>query len=370
MRKIIGLQTPHYAPNYGAKLQALAIAEAIRQLGFQVEYINRRPLCAYMYKNRIDRFLKAKEEQALSGLTEFELSYLQPQTMALYNNQDFEKLDLDKYYALVVGSDQMWRDDYFHAGFDFTPYLFYAEEKKCKKIAYAVSFGKNSCSHPEDRRCEIERLIKMFDTISVREPSGKEILKNVFHVEGTWVCDPTLLHDARTYIEKLGIKRKTENINEITTYILNQSTKFFRCAEMISNQTRTPLNHIVHKRFNNLFYKRPLCRIPDLQTRPTVENFLERILNARYIITDSYHGMLFSIIFGKQFIVYNRKAGGSERYYPILGLLGLENRLFDEDDNIEEVVAILKTKIDYNNVNARLKEFKELSLKFLKDSLA
>lgn len=370
MEKIIGIQTPHYAPNYGAKLQAFALGEAIRQLGFQIEYINRRPLCASMYKGCLDRFLKSKEEKTLAELTKFETSYLQPQTLAMYDNHDFVKINFDKYYAIVVGSDQMWRDDYFHAGFELTPYLFYVEQQKLKRIAYAVSFGKNSCSHPEGRKREIERLINKFDNISVREQSGKTILRDVFHVEGSWVCDPTLLHDARTYIRTFGINKRNDINNVIVTYILDQSTKFFHCADIISEKMGIPVKHIIQKKLHDIFYKRPLYRIPDLHKRISVEDWLHAILNARFVVTDSYHGMLFSILFEKQFVVYNRKAGGSERYHSILDFLGLSDRLFSESDSLDLVSDKLQTKIDYSIVNERLNDFRHLSWNYLKDSLA
>lgn len=370
MKKTVGLQTPHYAPNYGAKLQAFAIAEAIRALDYEVEYINRRPQKAAMIKNSISRYLKKKEEVAYKELADFEKVYLQPQTVAIYNNDDFSQLDVSKYYAIVVGSDQMWRDDYYHAGFELTPYLFYAEDACVKRVAYAVSFGKRTCSHPEGRRAEIERLIHKFDAISVREKTGVDILRDVFHSDGVWVCDPTLLHDANFYKQKFGLQESKEEYRQITTYILDQSKCFFKCAKQIATMANMPLHHIMECRKSDILYKRPFSRLPFLKKKPSIQEWLDQILNSKYIVTDSYHGMLFSIIFRKQFVVFNRTAGGSERYHSIMGKLGLEERLFNEGDNIGNIVDMLEKRIDWDTVYAEIESFKRYSYQFLTDALS
>lgn len=369
MKKIIGIQTPHYAPNYGAKLQAFAVAEALRQLNFDIEYINRRPLKASMYNSPLDRWLMNKEEQRIERLMQFEDDWLQPQTKPIFSNGDFKGLDVDKYYAIVVGSDQMWRDDYYHAGFELTPYLFYVDNPKIKKVAYAISFGKSTCKHPEPRKSDIKRLINQFSALSVREKSGVNILEKEFGVKGLWVCDPTLLHKAECYIKNFQLKKsKTEN-PIITSYILDQSTCFFKRSEQIAQKMKMPLVPLVQKRAFDLLYKRFFNRIPRCSKLPSVIEWISRIYNSDYIVTDSYHGLLFSIIFKKQFVVYDRSAGGSERYNSILELLGIKDRLFHKEDNVENVVTKLKEKIDYEAVEEKLDVFRNLSLEYLRTAL-
>lgn len=142
-KKIIGMVTPHYAANYGAKVQAFALAESLRKLGYAIEYINRRPaIGAYSDTNPVLRQLKKAEEiYNRKHFREFEAKYLQPQSPAIYSSDEFSKLTLSRYYGFTIGSDQMWRDNYFRP--DFTPvaYLEFAKNYDAKKVAYAVSFG-------------------------------------------------------------------------------------------------------------------------------------------------------------------------------------------------------------------------------------
>ncbi|MCX4294034.1 MAG: polysaccharide pyruvyl transferase family protein [Prevotella sp.] len=370
MNRIIGLQTPHYAPNYGAKLQAFAVAETLRHLGFDIEYINRRPIKASMYDKFINRWLAGIEEKRLEQLIQFENKWLQPQTKPIFNNDDFKELDIDKYYAIVVGSDQMWRDDYFHAGFELSPYLFYVNNPQILRVAYAVSFGKNTCEHPESRRREIENLIRKFKVVSVREKSGIDILKEKFHTEGIWVCDPTLFHKAEKYIQKFKLDKSMKKDQVITSYILDQSTCFFEKSKQIAQRLGLPLFPLVEERAIELLYKRYFNRIPRFSKLPSVIDWLNQIRNSEYIVTDSYHGLLFSIIFKKQFVIYDRVAGGSERYKSILEYLGLSDRLFHKEDNIDVVVNKLKEKIDYISVEQKLETFRSLSLDYLRSALS
>ncbi len=370
MKKIIGLQTPHYAPNYGAKLQAFAIAEALRNMGYDIEYINRRPLKASMQKNILNKLLAQIEEKRQKLLFDFEKTYLQPQTTPIYNNSNFNQLDINKYYAIIVGSDQMWRDDYYHAGFELTPYLFYVKESKIRRIAYAVSFGKNTCKHPENRKLQIENLIHKFNAISVREKSGVNILKNEFHTDGIWVCDPTLLHKAEIYIKKFHLNKTLIENNIITAYILDNSTCFFEKSKKIAKTLQLPISFLIKGKYSNLLYKRFFNRIPQFNEMPSVINWLYQIQNSKYIVTDSYHGLLFSIIFKKQFVVFDRTAGGSERYNSILEYLDLKDRLFSKEANINSVVNKLKEDIDYSKIEQKLDIFRNISLKYLRSSLS
>lgn len=370
MRKIIGIQTPHYAPNYGAKLQAFALGETLRKEGYDIEYINRRPVDSSFCKNPIVWYgLQWEEKRHLKNFLDFEKEYLQPQSVEMYNNSEFSKIDVSKYYAIVVGSDQMWRDDYFYAGFELTPYLFYTADYDIRRIAYAVSFGKATCVHPAKRLSQIKQLLRNFDAISVREQSGINIMHDVYGLYACWVADPTLLHKRNFYIRHFSLQQSIEEENIITTYILDQSTTFFEKSQEIARKLQMPLKHIIRKKGINLFYKRPFNMLPDLSERIPIREWLDRIKTSKYVVTDSYHGMLFSIIFGKQFIVFNRTEGGSERYISILSRLKMTDRLFSEDSEADDIIAKLREPIDYQKVYRIVDEFADSSLLYLRQAL-
>lgn len=370
MDKLVAIQTPHYAHNYGAVLQAFALGQIVREIGFDVEYIDRRSSYYDVYSCIFDKWhkkLRLKTEG--KGFVDFETTYLQPQSIRILKNEDYNKLDTSRYAAIIVGSDQIWRDDYFIHSFEYSPYLYFVKNSNVKKISYAASFGKDTCSHPEERRRNIEKMLKDFYAISVREKSGVDILKNVFHVAGKWVADPTLLHDADFYIKKLQLKKQTVDDNRIVTYILGASPTNMKKVDDLAKKIGVSTKHIYKRSKFWLAYKRPFSLLRKYRMVPSVIEWLENIMNAKYVFTDSFHGMVFCIIFRKQFVVLNNKAGGTERFISLLNRLGLSERLCNWDEDIEQIQEKLCSHIDYNNAENLLNEFKDLSVGFLRVAL-
>lgn len=370
-KKLIGMVTPHYAANYGAKVQAFALAEALRKLGYKIEYINRRPaIGVYSDPNPILRQLKKAEElYNRKYFREFEAKYLQPQSSAIYSANEFSKLDLNRYFGFTIGSDQMWRDNYFRSDFSPVAYLDFAKDYDAKKVAYAVSFGKGTCVHPENRRDYLEGLIKKFTAISVREESGVKILKETFGVDsGVWVADPTLLISKDEYIRLFNLSQQTSLHNETATYILNDNYKTVGVYDAIGKSIGLPLHHFLKPKKYRILYNHYVNRLPFFRRMPSIENWLDTILNARYFVTDSFHGTVFAIIFGKQFVTFDNSVGGSERLTSLLGLLGLQDRLFSYSDSPSDIATKVKEPIDYDMVYSKLKPFVEHSRLFLEVS--
>lgn len=369
-KKIVAILTPHYAHNYGALLQAFALGQIVIKLGFDIEYIDRRPNYYYEYSNFFEKWLKLLQQKTEGkGFIDFENTYLQPQSIRILKNEDFVKLDTSGYFAIIVGSDQIWRDDYFVHSFEYSPYLFFVKDHSIRKISYAASFGKNECKHPEYRRAKIQELLKDFYAISVREKSGVSILNNVFHVDGTWVADPTLLHNADFYINKLHLRRNPTENNEIVTYILGASPSNMKKVDKLAINMGINTKHIYKGSKFKLAYKRPFSLLKKYKRVPSVLDWLELIMNAKYVLTDSFHGMVFCIIFKKQFVVMNNIAGGTERFTSLLECLGLSDRLCNWDEDINQIQTLLCSKIDYNGSDSLLEKFRNISINYLKDAL-
>ena len=371
-RKLIGMVTPHYAANYGAKVQAYALAESLRKLGYDIEYINRRPkIGTYSDGNPILRQLKKLEEiYNRKYFYEFEDKYLQPQSTPIYTNEDLDKLDLNRYYGFTIGSDQMWRDNYYRPTFTPVAYLDFAKNYEARKVAYAVSFGKATCVHPEDRRQYLESLIKKFTAVSVREKSGVDILKETFHVDkGVWVADPTLLLNKEEYVKNFNLKELPTPRKETATYILSDNYKTVGIYEKIGVEIGLPMRHFLKPKKFRILYNHYVARLPFFLRLPSVISWFDTILNAQYFVTDSFHGTVFAIIFGKQFVTLDNSVGGSERLTSLLGMLGLEDRLFNFTSSPKKIAAKIKEPIDYQKVYSKLKPFVDSSRKFLEDSL-
>lgn len=255
---LVAIQTPHYAHNYGAQLQAFALGLAVKSLGFDIEYIDRRPAYYFEYNSVFDKLLKKLQLKTEGkGFLDFENKYLIPKSIRILHNEAYTQLDTSRYRAIIVGSDQIWRDDYFVHSFEFSPYLYFVHDENVKKISYAASFGKDTCKHKENIRCEIEKLLHDFSAISVREISGVQILKNVYHVNGKWVADPTLLHDADVYINSFQLQKKTQLNEEIVTYILGASSSNMTLIEKLAESLDIPVNHIYKRSTHWWMYKRP-----------------------------------------------------------------------------------------------------------------
>ena len=366
--KKVGIQTPHYANNYGAQLQAYALGEAIKKTGFNIEYIDRRP-CLLEHRNLLKRIIKKLElNTSKRGFKDFETKYINPKSIKITDNKDYKLLDCKKYYAIVVGSDQIWRDDYFLSSFEYSPYLYYVKDKNIRKISYAASFGKNNCKQPEERRKNIAYLLKDFWAISVREKSGVNILNEEFGVKGVWVLDPTLLHKSSFYIESLHLVKLNKERDEIVTYILGGDKVKYEKMSAVAQSMGLSIRHIYNrKHYSQTSLGRLLAKFVKI---PSVVDWLDLILNAKYVITDSFHGMVFSIIFNKQFVVLNNIGGGTERYLSLLKEIGLEDRLLEWNVDENVIMQKLEDVIDYNQCYKLLDEAVSSSLEYLKISLS
>ncbi len=369
--ELIAIQTPHYAHNYGAQLQAFALAEAVRTLGYDVEYINRRPDTYACKSNSLrDLIRKAELQTHLAGFVQFEENYLQPQTPPIYNNTEYNKYDYSKYKAVIVGSDQIWRDSFFFSSFEYSPYLYFIKDESVRKISYAASFGKNTCVHPEERRKEISKLLKLFSNISVREESGIEILHNIYGVKGKWVADPTLLHTAALYRQKFSLSPVPGLCNTLSTYILGTDTKCVKKCKQIANTLECDCFNIYKPTlFDKIRNHKYLYLLPDFKRIPSVLDWLNTIMSSKFILTDSFHGMAFCILFKKQFVVLNRIDGGTERYISLLNLLGIPERLCEWNTDSAQIIKLLNREIDYQSVYKRLQLFRDESMTYLKTSL-
>ena len=339
--KIAILSLP-YGPNYGCLLQQWALYTFIKNLGYDVIVLNRRwnrktsiitQLKTFFYLNFfIRKFTKfyakithSNEIRSSKELVDFIRS---------------EKID-----TVVVGSDQIWRIEYTR-GADLNFFCDFADE--CvKKISYAASFGIEKWNGTLEETVKIASLLKKFYAVSVREKSGVALCKSLFDCSAVQVLDPTLLLNASDYGVFLGQKRE----NFLGTYILDNSPEINLQISKIALQLK--LNEIAlypHKKRKFSFYK-------------TIPQWVSYIYNSNYMIVDSFHGLVFSILFHRQFIVLINKNRGESRIRTLLSEIGLENRAVEFLD--ENSINLLKLFIDYNMVEKKLAILREKSKKFI-----
>ena len=256
--------------------------------------------------------------------------------------------------CIVVGSDQVWREIYSPCIEDF--FLgFLPEDDKRLKITYAASFGTADTPISEEHLKNCIPLAKRFSSISVRERSGVEIMKDTFGLDATLHLDPTLLLSAGQY--KFPVKNVEKGC--LVSYILDETADKDAILQDVSEAL-------------NLKNKKLRLNTPsqdDDVVLPSIEEWLSSFANADFVVTDSFHGCVFSIINHKPFIAIANRDRGLERFTSLLSTFGLMNRLIWGHEDFISNKTLLFQPIDYTNVNNKLHEIKQESVDYLENHL-
>ena len=271
--------------------------------------------------------------------------------------EPFDNSALDKYNTFIVGSDQVWRNWYPEQPSELLRYfLDYIADPNAKRIAYAASFGKDSiqeaglAAHSE----KISVLLKKFDAISVRESSGVNIIKNNWGLDAIQVLDPTLLLSCDDYSALIDAPIcQTNDVKPISYYVLDATPEIKSLIKRIAEKTGLE--------YGGIFLNE--CRI-----LPPIEQWLKNFRDCEFVVTDSFHGTVFSIINRKPFVVIANEWRGTSRMSSLLQTLGLEKRLIDNKKiasfNLHDL-----TDIDYEAVYSKLEIFREFSASWLMTQL-
>lgn len=350
----IAILTFQYALNYGAVLQAFGLQRALKQLGIQeVKIINYFP----GFLNETDQSLKTRLVQLIYffGLKKKKKSFQNflEKKLSLDGNKmilkDLTKLE-NKYDFFIVGSDQVWNTNITHS--DMSYFLNFINEQK-KKLSYAASFGVNRIN--EENKKEIENLLKNFNRISVREKQGVEIIKELLGKEVPCVLDPSLLINKKEWLEiaKLPIEKEY-----ILLYLMNKNNSILQFARNLSKETGCKIvwiNATIQDQING---KKKFSASP--------EEFLGFFAKAKYVVTNSFHGTVFSINFNKNFFIelLPPPSAVNSRLENVLDLFGLRDRQI-----INGINNNIHCDIDYAKVNQILIHERGKSMKFLKESI-
>lgn len=256
--------------------------------------------------------------------------------------------------AIIVGSDQVWRPRYSPGIYNY--FLDFLQDEKLKKIGYSVSFGTDQWELTEKQTQKCADLVKQFDAVSVRESSAIDLCKNYLGIESQLTLDPTILLGYQHY-KMLAEKAKPSEGN-LFCYILDNSQYIVNIVTAFAKEKNLKpffISHLPNK--DNLVV-------------PKVEQWLRGFSDAEFVITDSYHGTIFSIIFNKPFISIGNKRRGLARFDSILDILNLKCRMVDTNATQEVFYEIAEKKIDYKRINCILKNKKETSIGYLEYNLS
>ncbi len=384
----IGILTLLPRDNYGGVLQAYALMKILKGMGFETLLIDRSLKKPYFkelsYKNRfralfknfikkyiffkgeslayinlvnIEReYYKRVAEPDVVGvhINEFIKDYIHPKTEKIYQTKDIIE-NIRNIDAIIVGSDQIWRKSLVEDVFDY--FCQFLRSKNIKRLSYAASFGIDEWefSNYETRKCR--KLIKKFSAVSVRETAGMQMCKEYLDVNASVVLDPVLLLDISEYLKIFCFSNDLEKNDGIFAYLLGIDDAKKSMLSYIENTLSCDSNII--ELYGDI--DRPIKE----RILPRMSEWLSRFYFARFVFTNSFHGVVFSVIFNKPFIVYCENA--TSRIRSLLSILGLENRIINSGSEIDEEKVI--EKIGWGKVNEILKDERERSLKFLRDNI-
>jgi len=376
----IGILTQPLTTNYGGLLQAFALQMTLKRMGHEVWTIDRqekrtsllvrilsivkRLICRILFHEKIVvRALPLKNEQNI--IVQHTNRFINENISTTERIDSLRKLYfLNKYQfdVYVVGSDQVWRPNYSPC---LTNYFldFLDEKDEVKRIAYAASFGEDNWTFSHEQTAYCKLLTDRFNAISVREDSAIELCKENFEVTAEHVLDPTMLLAKEDYIELVERDYILENKGNLMTYILDKSSEKGKVVQKVAKE----LNLVSFTVFPKNTFEEVGNKHVDDCIFPPVTEWIRGFMDAKYIVTDSFHGTVFSIIFNKPFILIGNVERGMSRFTSLLKLFGLEDRLILSLNEL--TLEKINNPIDFSQVNRIWDQERLHSLDFLNKAL-
>ena len=333
-------------------------------------------------------------------LRRFTWLYVQPQTRPLCTSGALLKdYETRRYDAYIVGSDQIWRPSYIDGLTDY--FLgFLPSDAPVRRVAYGASFGTDEWEYGETLTRTCRQLAARFDALSVRERGGVALCRDRLGVDARWVLDPTMLLTPADYEELAD----DEAGRIFRTYRSGQEGAEMRPKDFVTQifYDREPLsasvgNAVRGRLFGYLLDRTPACRTLGIEVarrlgcsffsamaraegnvplhtpltdlyHPPVSAWLYAYQDAHYVLTDSFHGCVFSILFNRPFVTWGNSSRGQARFASLLSVFGLEDRMVERCD-AGEIARRMCQPIDWERVNLVLRRARQESLDFLTEAL-
>lgn len=337
--------------NYGAELQAYATVKILQQLGHHVEMIN------ILLSDQSKPNINGKIGKVISSFgpaqAKFDGFWAKhiPVTRRYYSVEELKK-DPPEADVYLVGSDQVWNPD-ITKSFAKLYFLDFGDEG-IRRVSYASSFGTPNWT-ANQLTDDVKKLLNRFSYLSCREQSGVEILNNTFGLSSSLVIDPTLLF--ADYSELTGTITQQSSL---VYYPLDDDPDLMAYSVDLSKRLDLKL-------VNNKWSTKVLGAFT--WDRVSIEEWVKNIAEAQFVITRSFHGLVFSILYRKPFAIIANRNNRGTRIINLLDLLGLSDRYYDSFQACDEAQPWNKP-IDYDIVHARLEHLRQDSIDYLKKRLA
>lgn len=376
----IGILTQPLHSNYGGLLQAWALQHTLVSMGHDVIIINRVRHSKYHQKPLWYRILSRIKNESLmvlrkrkrylrvtDDLKEFSEQYVIRFRRDRYKGispeirTDEELIGYvkkEKFDAFVVGSDQVWRPIY--SPNLMTYFLDFARNNtQVKKIAYAASFGVDEWEFSKKETKEAAKLAQLFDLITVRESSGVNLVEKYLNCKAIHVLDPTMLLKKENYLKLIenATCKLHKSDGDLFCYILDKSDTVLNAINFCANSMQ------LKPYYCN--YKTPVYQLKTTDQKnesivPPVEQWLKSFVDAKMVLTDSFHGVVFAIIFNKPFWVVTNFDRGAARFNSLLKQFNLQDRVVSNSPSFN-----WGDSIDWNSVNIIRSSLSSTSLELL-----
>lgn len=374
----VGIMSMQRVRNYGSFLQAYGLKKMIEELGHEVEFVDYKVEPPLNVPNIV---VSPKDSLFKRGLRKiyriFKMQMPKEKNYKFMENQvrdflhSYEErilpmlgIDDTRHYrsevdVLVIGSDEVFNCLQASKEVGYSKELFGKDNHAKRLISYAGSFGNTTIERLQKYGVdkEVGALLSQFDAISVRDANSGNVVKTLTGIEPIYHLDPVLVSDYSN--EEVGNVKKS---NYIIVYAY---------SKRISEQEGKMIRAFARKEHKKLICIQSSHKFCDEYVSGTPFEILAYFKNADYIITDTFHGSIFSIINNKPFVTLVRKTegdsyGNEEKLQDLLIRLGLEERIIKNMDQLE---VLLKKPIDYNRVNHLRMQERERTLEYLRRQL-
>lgn len=370
----IGILTHPLSGNFGGMLQAYALHSVLKNMGYHPFILDRDLKHKTGKRDKIRNLWFYIRRLIASCPLNFPLPFfierragkkfqnLKSADLNIVHLSQLEKIREKNTIQWVIGSDQVWRGIYARWICDLSYFFldFVPERERLHSISYAASFGSDAWEGSSQETEICKELIHDLKAVSVRENSGIDICRNVFQTKAVQMPDPTFLLTPKEY-DALIESSKTEkcSCDYIASYVLDTSELTLSAIQNVSKLLSLPLQHIM-----------PIASAKKRKERfpMSVPQWLRYIRDCKYLITDSFHGCVFAIIFNKPFVCVGNEARGMARFNTLFKTFGLEHHLVHTISSKTLQKPATNDK-DWENINAILSSERDRGLCFLRQNL-
>lgn len=354
--------------NYGGILQAYALQKYIKSLGgnsvTQMLPLRRRKinvlnsiakrLLKKLNGQKVKVFIPDVNKIILSEMIGFISNNIKTVNVSLSLDGSVKRFE--HYKLFIVGSDQVWRSRYG----DVRKYLFgFLKSDNAKRISYAASFGVDTTDeYGPDLVSQTKDLAARFSDISVREDSAINIVYENWGRKATQHVDPTLLLNAEDYI-KMAVGNDSHK-DKVFSYVLDKTDDKQAVLAAVLDSLNNDCFEIMPTPFTG---DDVIFEFPEQYQYPSPKKWLGAFKDASFVVTDSFHGCVFSIIFNKPFIAIGNNERGLARFASLLKLFGLEDRLVLSVDQLDG--RLINRSIDWVDVNQKIEKQRRRSERYL-----